>query len=209
MRRRQQETESKTIELLSERLAFERTGVKLYDRIVRKVIDSRGGDGIDDSEEVAERLGVFRDEEQEHVDWLEERIRELGADPNEQTDRSILVQEESKGIVDVVLESERPLSEMLHALLTAELIDGTGWDLLVLTLSDEKLLESCRQYQREEQRHLTYVKRLVLGFETTPIRAKVQPIASARSKASRSQAQIGSRRQKQTSQSKSRRRRAA
>src|SRR5262249_2248629 len=122
VRRRQQETDSKTIELLSERLAFERTGVKLYDRIVRKVLDSRGGDGITDAEEVAEQLGVFRDEEKEHEEWLEDRIRELGSDPNEQTDRSVLVQEESKGIVDVVLESERPLPEMLHALLAAELV---------------------------------------------------------------------------------------
>jgi rubrerythrin len=211
VRRRQQETESKTIELLSERLAFERTGVKLYDRIVRKIVDARGGDGIADAEEVAEQLEVFRDEEKEHEEWLEDRIRERGSDPNEQTDRSVLVQEESKGIVDVVLESERPLAEMLHALLAAELIDGAGWELLAQIPGDEELLERCRQYQREEQRHLSYVKKLILGFETIPSRAKVQPIGSARSKSGRFQARTGSRRQKQASQAspRSRRRRAA
>jgi bacterioferritin (cytochrome b1) len=163
---------SKVIDALSERLAFERAGVKLYDRIL-EVMRGIGDENV--SRMLAEMEG-HRDEEKEHEEWLEEQIRGLGGDAHAETDRSRLVTRESKGIEEVVM-SDAELPHLLHALLAAELVDNAGWDLLVQIADEAGDRTAKREFKKrlhQEEDHLLFVRdaveklsfRDVLGEET-------------------------------------------
>src|SRR6266511_4441933 len=89
----------------------------------------------EDVSRMVPEMQKHRDEEKEHEEWLEDRIRALGGDAHAETDRSRLVTRESKGIEEVVM-SDAELPHLLHALLAAELVDNAGWDLLV-QIADE------------------------------------------------------------------------
>ncbi len=150
----------KVIDFLTERLVFERTGVKLYDAIVAK-IEATGDDNL---RRMLDPMREHRDEEKEHEEWLEEQIRALGGDAHGTTEMSDLVTRESKGIADVILDGDNDISHLFHALLTAELADNAGWDLLV-QLADEAGDHSAkRQFKKrlhEEEDHLIFVRRAV------------------------------------------------
>jgi len=147
---------AKVIDSLSERLAFERAGVKLYDRIC-DVIRS----GADENpKRMLEEMEQHRNEEKEHEEWLEEQIRALGGDAHGETDKSRLVTRESKGIEEVVM-SDAELPHLFHALLAAELVDNAGWDLLVQIADEAGDREAKRAFKKrlhEEEDHLLFAR---------------------------------------------------
>lgn len=150
---------AKLIDVLNERLAFERAGVKLYDRIIEVM---RAATDEDVSRMVPE-MQKHRDEEKEHEEWLEDRIRALGGDAHAETDRSRLVTRESKGIEEVVM-SDAELPHLLHALLAAELVDNAGWDLLVQIADEAGDRGAKREFKKrlhEEEEHLLFVRKAV------------------------------------------------
>src|SRR5450432_1433236 len=89
----------KLLDLLTERLAFERNGVKLYDAILFKM------EREDDPQIVGmlDQMIAHRDHENEHAAWLEGQIRKLGGDAHGETDGSRLVTIESSGIEQVIM----------------------------------------------------------------------------------------------------------
>ena len=150
----------KVIDVLTERLTFERAGVKLYDRIVEKMRAS----GDKQMNKMLDQMIEHRDQEKEHEEWLEEQIRALGGDAHGETKHSRLVQTESQGIEKVILQENAELPDMFHALLVAELADNAGWDLLV-QLADEaddsKAKRAFKKRLHEEEEHLIFVRRAV------------------------------------------------
>lgn len=147
------------IDLLNERLTFERTGVKLYDRVLEKLRATEDA-------QVRAMLGTvqqYRDEEAEHAAWLEEQIRSLGGDVHTETELSRLVTRESQGIEQVVL-SDAELPHLFHALMAAELVDNAGWELLV-DLAEEADDEAARDAFEfrltEEEDHLDYIRQVM------------------------------------------------
>lgn len=150
----------KVIDLLTARLTFERVGVKLYDSIIAKLQAS----GDTQAQRMLDTLKEHRDEEKEHEEWLEEQIRALGADAHGMTEMSELETRESKGIEDVILDGDNEISHLMHALLTAELADNAGWDLLV-TLADEAgdrdAKRAFKKRLHEEEEHLIFTRRAV------------------------------------------------
>ncbi len=156
---------TKVIDLLNERLAFERAGVKLYDRIC----DVMRGIGDENVARMMPEMQRHRDEEKEHEEWLEECIRQLGGDAHAETDRSRLVTRESKGIEEVVM-SDAELPHLLHALLAAELVDNAGWDLLAQIADEAGDHGAKREFKKrlhEEEDHLVFVRKAVekLSFQ--------------------------------------------
>lgn len=151
---------TKVIDLLNERLAFERAGVKLYDRVLEVMR------GTANDENVARMLPEtqrHRDEEKEHEEWLEAQIRALGGDAHSETGRSRLVTRESKGIEDVVM-SDAELPHLLHAMLAAELVDNAGWDLLAQVADEAGDGKAKREFKKrlhEEEDHLLFVRKAV------------------------------------------------
>ncbi len=156
---------SKIIDVLNERLAFERAGVKLYDRIL-EVMKGMG------DENVARMLPEMQrhcDEEKEHEEWLEAQSRALGGNAHAETERSRLITRESKGIEEVVM-SDAELPHLMHALLAAELVDNAGWDLLVQIADEAGDHSAKREFKKrlhEEEDHLLFVRKAVerLSFQ--------------------------------------------
>jgi len=112
---------TKVIDLLTERLAFERSGVKLYDTLLGRLRAT-------EDRTLKALLGdvkEHREEEKEHEEWLEGQIRALGGDAHAPTERSVLVQAESEGVERVMRRDDSILHDF-HALLTAELADNAG-----------------------------------------------------------------------------------
>lgn len=151
----------KVIELLSERLAYERSGVKLYDAILKKVKASRHTQ----LKKLQKELKEHRDQEVEHAEWCEEQIRALGGDPELETEKSLLVETEAQGIEQIVF-SDAPLSQMFHALNMAELGDNAGWAQLVglaEQCGDDDARAEFQERLEHEEEHLRLTHR-VLGM---------------------------------------------
>ena len=151
----------KLIDLLCERLAFERTSVRLYDTILGK-LDASGASVI----EFRDEMQRYRDQEKEHEEFLEGCVRDLGGDAAVRTDLVQLVQRESKGIEQVV-ETDDLLPHVIHALYTAELVDNAGWELLVELADDaddREAREAFRKRLHEEEDHLICVRSAMLAF---------------------------------------------
>jgi len=162
MRKLAEKNVGRVIDLLNERLAFERTGVRLYDRILLRMRLS------DDPqmERMIDRMQRFRDQEWEHEEWLEEQIRALHGDDHLPTEKSVLVMAETQGIERVVHRDPR-LPHDFHALLTAELADNGGWDLLVRIADEFGDYDAKREFRkrlREEQEHVLFVRKAVERF---------------------------------------------
>jgi len=152
----------KVIDVLTERLTFERAGVKLYDSILQNMRASS-------NPEIARMLPTMkehRDQEKEHVEWLEAQIRGLGGDAHGKTEMSELVAAESAGVEKVVMH-DKDLVHQFHGLLTAELVDNAGWELLLELADDADDAEARREIRKrchEEEEHLIFVRRAVTAF---------------------------------------------
>lgn len=152
----------KVIELLSERLAYERSGIKLYDAILKKVKRSRHTQ----LKKLVKELEEHRDQEVEHAEWCAENIRMLGGDPDARTERVMLVETEAQGIEQIIL-GDAPLSQMFHALNMAELGDNAGWAQLVgiaEQCGDEKAKKELQKRLRHEEEHLRLTHRILGMF---------------------------------------------
>lgn len=162
---------AKVIDLLLERLAFERTAVELYDTILEKIKCSS-------EPEVSRMLGEleeYRSQEKEHEEWIASQIRDLGGDTDSVSPMADLVIRESQGIGQVV-HADEEVSHLLHALLAAELVDNSGWQLLIQLADDADDAVARREFMKrmhEEEDHLIFVRAAmaqltrkdVLGFE--------------------------------------------
>jgi bacterioferritin (cytochrome b1) len=161
---------AKVIDVLNERLAFERAGVKLYDRI----LDVMRTQGDENDKRMLDEMQQHRDEEKEHEEWLEAQIRKLGGDAHSETEKSRLITRESKGIEEVVM-SDAQLPHLFHALLAAELVDNAGWDLLA-TLADEAGDSAAkREFKKrlhEEEDHLLFVRKAVERYSEHEVLGK-------------------------------------
>ena len=145
------------LDLLGERLAFERTGTRLYEGLLVKLEAADphpGGPAREDLERI-------RDEELEHFALLKATMTALGADPTAMTPSADVIAVASAGLVQVVGDPRTTLTESLKAILTAELTDNEGW----LTLADlaERLGhdETANVFRRalaEEEDHLARVR---------------------------------------------------
>jgi bacterioferritin (cytochrome b1) len=165
---------AKVVDVLNERLAFERAGVKLYDRVLA-VAQQAGEPGV---ARMLPELQKHRDEEKEHEEWLEEQIRFLGGDAHTETERSRLVTRESKGIEEVVM-SDAELPHLLHALLAAELVDNAGWDLLVQLADEADDSEAKRDFKKrlhEEEDHLLFLRKAMERLSAQDVLGKEAPL---------------------------------
>ncbi|MBN4667452.1 ferritin-like domain-containing protein [Pandoraea nosoerga] len=143
------------LDRLGERLAFERSGVRLYEALLTKV-ESLGGDP-----QMKERLAHFRAEEAEHFSLLAECIDKLGADPTAQTPAADVCGVTSMGFVQALSDPRTDIPQSLTALLSVEAADQCGWELLITMAEAEGLTEMVESFGRaleQENEHLTTVK---------------------------------------------------
>jgi bacterioferritin (cytochrome b1) len=168
---------SRVLDLLSGRLAFERTGVTLYDAAIRK-IESAGDPRY---QPLVAQLREIRNEEKEHEEWLEAQIRTLGGTAHESTTMSQLELEESTGIKNVIVDGHQNVLHVLHALLAAELADNAGWDLLVKlahAAGDRSAKRAFMKCLVEEARHLAFIREAVVRAAEADVIGRVQELPS-------------------------------
>jgi rubrerythrin len=145
------------VDKLGERLAFERSGTRLYDALIAKCeVRSDELDGID-----LVQLRRFRDQEAEHMQLVADAIDQLGGDPTAQTPAADIAGVSASGLMQVVLDPRTSVAQSLQAILAAELIDGDGWDLLVALVREEGYDDIGNRFERaiaQEAVHLEHVR---------------------------------------------------
>lgn len=145
------------LDKLGERLAFERTGTRLYDALITKCEATLDGAISMDIVQLQE----IRDDEARHFLLLAEAIESLGGDATAQTPGADLVGVESMGLVQVLTDPRTTIAQSLHAILTAELADSAGWETLILLADEQKLPDMVNSFSMaldEERGHLMMVQ---------------------------------------------------
>lgn len=168
---------------LGERIAFERTGVRLYEALLAKyeAATRRAGEVLppaDAVQEVAQAQGLavlapvqgespaqtlqrIRAEELAHFRLLCEAMQQLGGDPTAQTPCADVIGTASMGLLQVLSDPRTTLAQCLNAVLSAELTDNAGWELLIQLADQAGESELAGRFLgalTQEQEHLVTIK---------------------------------------------------
>ncbi|HEY0844073.1 MAG TPA: ferritin-like domain-containing protein [Noviherbaspirillum sp.] len=145
------------LDKLGERLAFERTGTRLYDALITKF------EALQDnttSMTLAD-LQKIRQDEARHFAIVADAIETLGGDPTSQTPCADLVGVESIGLMQAVSDPRTTVAQCLHAILVAEMADNAGWEMLIALAEDQKqnaLITDFSVALDEERAHLMQIR---------------------------------------------------
>lgn len=172
---------------IGERIAYERGAVRLYDALITKYEALALTDGkllptasettsglVGTSQSVrdespAHTLARIRADELAHFKMLCEAMTHLGGDPTAQTPNADVIATSAMGIVQVVTDPRTTLAQSLNAMLTAELTDNAGWELLIQLSEDAGETELTGRFLAalgQEQEHLITVKSWVTVLVT-------------------------------------------
>lgn len=145
------------LDKLGERLAFERTGTRMYDALITKF------EAMDEGTTSMElrSLQKLRADEARHFAIVADAIESMGGDPTAQTPCADLAGVESLGLIQVLTDPRTTLTQSLHAILVAELSDNAGWELLVALADQNQQAALSAEFSvalSEENDHLQLVK---------------------------------------------------
>jgi rubrerythrin len=161
------------IDALGGRLAFERTGTRLYDAFLGKALIR--------SDEAAtlpmERLQQFRAEEAAHLGMVWDALRQLGADPTCVTPMADTNGVASIGLMQIITDPRMSIAQSLHALHLAELADNDGWQLLIALareMGQDDMAAEFTTALAEEDRHLEEIRGLMEQICLTEARGSKQ-----------------------------------
>ena len=145
------------LDKLSERLAFERTGVRLYEALYNKC-ETLGETVPGPTLEEIEHIGS---EELEHFLLINKTIAEMGGDPTVESPSADVAGVASMGIMQVLTDPRTSVAQCLQALLTAELTDNDGWRLLIQLADNFGYSETKAEFEQalaNEVEHLQNVR---------------------------------------------------
>jgi hypothetical protein len=145
------------IDKLGCRLAFERTGVRLYDALIAKCSSAPGGNTV----VPLDTLWIFRNQELQHFKLVEEAIRSIGADPTVQTPSADVDGVASLGLIQVLTDPRTSIAQCMEAILIAELADNDAWQMLILFAEKMGMSDMARDFGvalNEEQNHLMHIR---------------------------------------------------
>jgi len=148
------------VDQLGARLAFERTGARLYEAVLAKVDSTMMGGAIRST------LERFHEQELRHFQIVRSALQALGADETAQTPAADIAGVESAGLLQVASDPRTSALHCLDALLTAELKDWESWSMLTAladSLGRSEILPDFRLALSEEEVHLDTVRKWVRG----------------------------------------------
>jgi len=148
------------LDKLGERLAFERTGPRLYQAFLGKVMAEGAPQRVIPVELVQHQL----EEEARHFMMIHGAIEQLGGDPTAVTPAADVIGVASSGLLQVVSDPRTTVDQCLCAMLTAELVDNDGWPLLIQlaeSLGHRDLAAEFSTALQNEEQHLTTVRNWV------------------------------------------------
>lgn len=114
------------VDKLGERLAFERTGVRLYGALLSKFDAFGSFEGGPTREALVEIMA----QEHEHFMLLAGAVTQLGGDPTVVTPSADLHATMTAGVMAVVVDPRTTFAQCLEAALLAELADNAAWEAL-------------------------------------------------------------------------------
>ncbi len=147
------------VDKLGERLAFERSGVRLYDAMIAKAKALEAAES-----DLVQVLQHIRDEEFEHMNIIADAIETLGADPTAQTPCADVVGVKAMGLMQVLTDPRTNVAQGLSALLTAELEDNAAWELLIELAEaggHPRIAKGFHKAKEQEDDHLAKIKSLL------------------------------------------------
>ncbi len=142
---------------LGARLAFERTGTRLYEALLSKHQAFGGFPGGPSPQDI-QRLC---DQELQHFKMLRDCIEQLGGDPTAITPSADVEATAGTGINMVLADARTDLIQSLHAILVAELADHASWETLHKMagyVGEPGMAELFLKAIQEEEEHLRLVK---------------------------------------------------
>ena len=145
------------LDKLSERLAFERMGTRLYEALLNKC-ETLGEETPGPTLEDIEHIGS---EELEHFLLINRTITELGGDPTVQSPCAAMAGVASMGIMQVLTDPRSSMAQCLQAMLIAELTDNDGWRLLIQladNLGQDEMKAEFETALANEEEHLINVR---------------------------------------------------
>lgn len=152
------------LDKMGERMAFERTGVRLYDALIAKVSASGEVDSIGLTEAALRKIQT---DELRHMQIVAEAIEEMGADPTSETPCADVAGVQALGVMQVLTDPRTTVSQGLAAILTAELVDNASWEMLVdlaREFGNDELANTFDEARRQEEEHLRQVKGWIEGL---------------------------------------------
>ncbi len=174
---------------IGERIAFERSGTRLYDALITKyeavsameggmlpalsemaAADGGGALAAVAGEGVAQTLQRIRSEEVQHFRLLCDAMQRLGGDPTAQTPCADVIGTASMGFMQVLTDPRTTLAQCLNTMLAVELTDNAGWELLIQLADEAGETELSGRFLAalgEEQQHLMIVREWVTTLVTT------------------------------------------
>lgn len=146
------------IDKLGERLAFERSGARLYEGLIGKYESEASPRGPVD----LEILHRFHEDELRHFQLAWESLEKLGADPTAVTPSADLVGVKTQGFIQAMSDPRTTFAQGLDVILGVELADNDGWRLLVdlaRGMNQDDMADSFSLALREEESHLEHARR--------------------------------------------------
>lgn len=147
------------LDKLGERLAFERTGVRLYEMLIAKARTLLPG-----QQKTNDLLLNILLEEMRHFQVVKSAIERIGGDPTAMTPCADVAGVTSMGIVQTLSDPRTSFSQCLEAILITEAADNEGWELLVTlceAANEEELKNEFAECRVREAEHLITVRQLL------------------------------------------------
>lgn len=144
------------IDKLGERIAFERTGVRLYEALLSKYEATEDKVGLPP----LERLEQFYLEEKKHFEMACDVMTDIGGDPTAMTPAADICGMAGNGWMQVIADPRTNFLQSLEIILQAELVDNASWDTLVSLAEKLDMTDAVEQFKialEEEDLHLAYV----------------------------------------------------
>ncbi|NUO72290.1 MAG: ferritin-like domain-containing protein [Frateuria sp.] len=144
------------IDKLGERLAYERTGVRLYEALIAKVGAASTGPVLD-----LGALQEIRDDELRHFHLLAQALTAIGADPTAMTPCADVAGVAAAGHMQVLTDPRTSVAQALNSILAVELADNASWELLVdlaQAAGHDDLARSFTAALATEARHMQVVQ---------------------------------------------------
>jgi hypothetical protein len=145
------------IDKLGERLAFERSGVRLYEALISKYKSHGGFTGGPELAQLEQNML----EEHAHFTLLNSVLTQLGADPTVMTPSADLHATMTKGVLEVMVDARTTFVQCLEALLLVELVDNDCWEALIemaRASGEATVAANFEQALEEEADHLEDVR---------------------------------------------------
>jgi ferritin-like metal-binding protein YciE len=162
------------IDKLAERLAYERSGTRLYDAVIAKFMAHEGELQNASLQEVSE----IRNEEASHAALIRTCLEQLGADPTAQTPSADLVGVATAGFLQAAADPRTTLAQTLQVALAAELVDVASWEMLISMaeqMGQDGMVERFRRALDHETEHVAKVRGWCESLTLTAAQPRKQP----------------------------------